>query len=90
MIEMPVTLLCKNPSKNQERRIQQMLMCAAIDGYTDATSELSKFISKLYREKNPNASVVYHALQPLIDKQNEHYNQLCNELNEIEPIKEEF
>lgn len=90
LIEMPVTLLCKNPSKNKEKRIHQLVMCAVIDGYTDATSELSKFITKLYREKNPNASVVYRTLQPLFDKQNEHYNELCKELNEIEPLREDF
>lgn len=79
----PVTLLCKNPSEDKKKRMEQALMCATIDGYTDATAELSRFVCKLYREKDPNASLIYHTLQPLIKEQDENYDKLCKELNEI-------
>lgn len=82
-MDCPVTLLCRNPSSNPSKRIEQGIMCAIIDGYTDATAELSRFICKLYREKNPNASLIYNTLKPLVEQQNARYDQLCNELNEI-------
>jgi hypothetical protein len=83
----PVTLLCKNPAEDKEKRMEQAFMCAVIDGYTDATAELSKFICKLYREKNENASIVYETLKQLVDQQNKHYDALCDELNKINPLE---
>lgn len=82
-MNLPVTLLCKNPSEDKDKRIEQALMCAAIDGYTDATAQLSKFICKLYRDKDPNASLIYNTLKPLVKQQDECYNKLCDELNNI-------
>lgn len=79
----PVTLLCKNPSDNQEKRMEQALLCAVIDGYTDATAQLSKFICKLYQDKDPNARLIYNTLQPLVKQQNKYYDELCDELNLI-------
>ena len=79
----PVTLLCRNPAEDPDKRLEQALMCAEIDGYTDATAELSKFICKLYREKNENAHLIHTILKPLIDQQNKRYNDLCDELNDI-------
>lgn len=80
-MEVPVTLLCKNPSSDPEKRMEQAIMCAIIEGYTDATAEISKFISKLYREKDPNASLIHDALKPLMHQQNERYSRLVSELN---------
>lgn len=34
-MNLPVTLLCKNPGSTPEKRMEQALMCATIDGYTD-------------------------------------------------------
>jgi len=84
-MNLPVTLLCKNPAETQEKRMEQALMCAAIDGYTDATAELSRFITKLYREKDPNAATIHRALKPLIEQQDEHYSRLVAELNDEIP-----
>lgn len=33
----PVTLLCKNPAEDEGKRMEQALICAMIEGYTDAT-----------------------------------------------------
>lgn len=82
-MNLPVTLLCKNPSEDKEKRIEQAILCAVIDGYTDATAQLSKFICKLYQDKNPNASLIYNTLKPLVEQQNKYYDKLCDELNEI-------
>lgn len=81
----PVTLLCRNPGTTPEKRMEQALMCAAIDGYTDATGELSRFITKLYREKDPLAATVHKALNPLIEQQTQHYSRLVAELNDEIP-----
>jgi len=90
-MNLPVTLLCKNPSQDKDKRMEQALLCAAIDGYTDATAELSRFISKLYQSKNPNTSLVHKTLKPLIARQNHHYGALCAELiaDPWKPWKEE-
>lgn len=82
-MECPVTLLCKNPSDDPSKRVEQGIMCAIIEGYTDATAELSRYVCKLYREKNPDASLVYNMLKPLVEQQNGRYNQMCDELNRI-------
>ena len=79
-MDVPVTLLCRNPSNDPGRRMEQGLQCAMIEGYTDA-AELSRFISKLYREKDPNARLVHEMLKPLIRRQDEHYRKLVAELN---------
>lgn len=91
-MNLPVTLLCENPSQDKEKRTEQALICAAIDGYTDATGELSRFITKLYQSKDPNATLVYQTLKPLVARQNHHYNALCAELNDQpwEPWKEDI
>lgn len=37
-MNLPVTLLCKNPGSTPEKRMEQALMCATIDGYMDNTT----------------------------------------------------
>lgn len=81
-MDLPATLLCKNPGATREKRLEQALMCAAIDGYTDATAELSCFITRLYRDKDPMASTVHRTLKPLIEIQDRHYKTMVEVLNQ--------
>lgn len=80
-MDLPVTLLCREPSNKKDERMEQALYCALIEGYTDATAELSRFITKLYQQNNPDVYLVSKVLRPLRAKQSERYNQLVAELN---------
>lgn len=81
-MDVPVTLLCKKPSENKEKRMEQALYCALIEGYTNATAELSRFITKLYQDGDANAPLLYHMLEPLRKMQDETFNRLVAELND--------
>lgn len=81
-MDLPVTLLCRNPSTNKDKRMEQALYCALIEGYTDAAAELSRYIVSLYRQNHPAAYLVSKVLEPLRSKQNQRYNRLVGELND--------
>jgi hypothetical protein len=72
-----------NEAITEDGKFNQMLQCAKIDAYTDATAELSKFITKLYKDKNPNANIIYNTLKPLIDNQNKNYDSMVELLNDV-------
>jgi hypothetical protein len=87
---MNTLILIKNPSVNDiekefttEQKRVIYTACAMIDGYTDATAELSRYITKLYRSKDENANIIYNSLKPLQEQQNKYYNELVEELNKI-------
>lgn len=78
-----VLALIKNEGKTEEQRQEQVLTCAYIDGYLDGINELEKYITKLYKGKNQDASILYKLTRDLYKSSCNKYNQLCNELNNI-------
>lgn len=76
-------------AKTEQGRVNQMCQCAMIDGYLTANGEVSRFISKLYREKNPNASIINAALQPLFAEQTKKYGKMTDELNNLAEMEVE-
>ncbi|OQA48403.1 MAG: hypothetical protein BWY46_01410 [Firmicutes bacterium ADurb.Bin300] len=83
-------LLIREPSKDEKVRKAQYALAWQIDGYTDATAELSRFISKLYREKNPHAKLIHNTLKPLTVSQYEKYEDMCNYANDEAQIKKDI
>lgn len=69
-------------AKTDAGRKLQALDVAYLDGYLAASAKLSQFITKLYREKNPEASLISHCLKPLISQYSSVYDQMCKQLNE--------
>lgn len=68
-------------AKSPEGKLMQHLDAVYLDGYLNGFSRLERYITELYRKKDPNASVIYHTLKPLIEQYNQVYNGLCNRLN---------
>lgn len=69
-------------AKTENGRRMQILDAAYLDGYLTASARLTKFITRLFREKNPDASAIYNYLKPLISQLDTDYYQLCRQLNE--------
>lgn len=69
-------------AKTENGRRMQLLEAAYLDGYLTASARLTKFITRLFREKNPDASAIYNCLKPIISQFDTGYCQLCRQLNE--------
>lgn len=76
-------LLIREPytAKSEVGKTAQRLSAAFVDGYLTAHAELSRYLTRLYRDKQPNAALIYHSLIPLLDQQNSTYYELCKTLN---------
>lgn len=74
----------QNHAKTDSGRNKQLIFTAFIDGYLSASAELSKCITKLFKSKNKNVSLIYNELEPLINKQDENYKLMCDYLNKSE------
>lgn len=81
-----VLIKSQNEAKSDQGKAIQRLSAAFVDGYLSAQGELSRFITKLYRDKHQAAHEVYTALRPLLDRQNANYDILCADLNRPEPF----
>lgn len=79
-----ILIKTSNEAKTESGKKAQLLSAAFVDGYLSAYGELSRFITKLYRDKRPGAHEVYTALRPLLDRQNSSYDELCSDLNKPE------
>lgn len=69
-------------AKTENGQRLQLLEAAYLDGYLTASARLTKFITRLFRERNPDASAIYNCLKPLISQLDTDYNQMCRQLNE--------
>lgn len=83
-------LLIREPSQDEQVRKAQWALAWQMDGYTDATAEVSKFINKLYREKHPQASLVHEMLKPLTESQNKRFDEMCEYANDEEQLKKDL
>lgn len=80
-------VLIKNEAKTQEGRMLQVVQAAYIDGYLDAGAKLTHHITKMFKEKNPDASTVYKGTEEVKKVWNKRYDELVNELNDIKDEK---
>lgn len=71
----------ENFAKTDTGILLQKVDLAYMDGILTASGMLNKFIRKLYMDKSNDASIVYKALRPLIEKYDTVYDGLCNRLN---------
>lgn len=78
------TVLIKdgNEAQTKEGRMMQVNHAAYIDGYTSATGELSRYITKLWTIDKAVASTVHGALNALRNQQNESYSTMVERLND--------
>lgn len=83
MFDIKSLLLIRNEAKSESGRLQQKIICAYIDGYTDAQAELNKLINKLWREKDERASIMSKTTEELRHNMDTKYNELCKLLNEV-------
>ncbi len=71
-----------NWSIYEEGRKRQMMSAGFMDGYLASHAELVQFLTGLSQEDGPTADVVFRALAPLMETQDENYDRLCGELNQ--------
>lgn len=71
-------------AKTENGRKLQVLDAAYLDGYLTASARISKFITNLYRKKEPHASQLHANLKPLLSQLSADYDQMCKRLNETE------
>ncbi|MCR3758450.1 hypothetical protein KYB31_05500 [Clostridium felsineum] len=84
MLDTKSLALIKSPAKTEEGKLKQKVLCAYIDGFLDGASELSKHITSMYQNKNPNAHTVFTEtteVNKIVDKR---YDELLEILNSIE------
>lgn len=88
MLNPNVFVLIKEAStaKTEEGKHMQQLNAAFIDGYLTAQAEITRFIRKMYRSKDKDsqnkARMLSEMLEPLIQKQHDHYFKLCEFINQ--------
>lgn len=87
MLNPEALLLIRNQAKTEKGKLMQKVLCAYIDGYNDASAELSRFISQLHKEKHTDALTINIATKELRDKQDKRFNELCAWLNDVEAIE---
>lgn len=73
-----------NEADTRDGRMAQANHAAYIDGYTTATGELNRFITRLWQTDKATASTVYHALEALRKQQDESYSVMIDRLNNKE------
>lgn len=87
MLNPNVFLIIKdaNAAKTEEGKHIQQLNAAFIDGYLTAQAEITRFIWKMHRSKDKDMQNKVHMLseilEPLIQKQHDHYFKLCEFVN---------
>lgn len=74
--------LIHNWSIYEEGRKQQMMAAGFIDGYLASHAELVQYLTELAQEDGPTANVVFRAMAPLLETQDENYDRLSGELNQ--------
>ncbi|URZ15449.1 hypothetical protein [Clostridium felsineum] len=83
MLDTKSMALIKSPAKTEEGKLKQKILCAYIDGFLDGASELSKHITSMYQNKNPNAHTVFTEtadVNKIVDKKYEKFVKLLNSI----------
>lgn len=68
--------------KTSTGKFLQKMDVAFIDGFLSASGKISRYITSLYKTKNPTARIVYNELKPLNRQLNGDYNSMCLRLNQ--------
>lgn len=77
-------VLVRDISNDEEIRKKQQLICSYIDGYLTGSARLSKYITRLFREKHPSAQFLYRTTEPIRKKVDKKYDELVKYVNNIE------